>query len=68
MAPIDASDLARLDALAAERGITLTPDAPMASAVSMLTWLSPPDTVTLAQWPVTVTVFGLPPTVRTHAD
>ncbi len=45
-----------------------TPDALMASAVSMLTWLSPPDTVTLAQWPVTVTVFGLPPTVRTHAD
>jgi len=27
-----------------------------------------PDAVTLAQWPVTVTVFGLPPTVRTHAD
>jgi hypothetical protein len=45
-----------------------TPDALMASAVSMLTWLSPPDAVTLAQWPVTVTEFGLPPTVRTHAD
>ena len=35
MAPIDASDLARLDALAAERGITLTPDAPMAPLTTL---------------------------------
>ena len=35
MAPIDAADLARLDALAAERGITLTPDAPMAPLTTL---------------------------------
>jgi UDP-N-acetylmuramate dehydrogenase len=35
MAPIDAADLARLDALAAERGITLMADAPMAPLTTL---------------------------------
>ena len=35
MAPIDAADLLRLDALAAERGITLTHDTPMAPLTTL---------------------------------
>jgi UDP-N-acetylmuramate dehydrogenase len=35
MAPIDAADLARLDGLAAERGITLMADAPMAPLTTL---------------------------------
>ena len=35
MAPIDAADLVRLDALAAQRGITLTPDVPMAPLTTL---------------------------------
>jgi UDP-N-acetylmuramate dehydrogenase len=35
VAPIDAADLVRMDALAAERGITLTPDAPMAPLTTL---------------------------------
>ena len=35
MVPIDAADLSRLDALAAERGITLTSDAPMAPLTTL---------------------------------